>query len=185
MINYKIRIADESDAKTIHDIYGFYVELDYVSFTTINPSLEEYKEKIINTKKMYPFYIAEDENGKILGYICGSKLRSHEAYNWNVETTIVLSKDAPRRKGIATALYKKFMETLTKQGFQFVYGVIVDTNTPSIELHKALGFEQVAHLPNSGFKMGKYSGVYFFMKQIGKLENPPPEIIPFDKLPGI
>ena len=116
-MNFKIRIAEEKDALACHDIYGAYVDGLNVTFTIENPSVEKYREKIVNTKKKYPFYVAQDESGKILGYCCGEPLRPHDAYKWNVEWTIVLAPDAPRRSGIATALYERFSATLRKQNF--------------------------------------------------------------------
>ncbi|MDO4554424.1 MAG: GNAT family N-acetyltransferase, partial [Lachnospiraceae bacterium] len=115
--SYIIRTAVEEDAQAVHDIYGAYIEDEDVTFTIENPSVEEYRQKIIHTKKTYPFYVAETKDGKVLGYVYGSPLRPHDAYKWNVESTIVLAPDAPRRQGIGTALYKKFMDTLKKQGF--------------------------------------------------------------------
>lgn len=78
-MNYIIRVAKETDAKAIHDIYGDYVEQPHVTFTVNNPSVEEYRQKIIHTKEKYPFYVAENEKGKILGYCNGSPLRPHDA----------------------------------------------------------------------------------------------------------
>lgn len=166
-MNYKIRIAEEKDAKACHDIYGSYVDGLNVTFTIENPSVEEYKEKIIKTKEKYPFYVAEDEDGKILGYCCGEPLRPHDAYKWNVEWTIVLAADSPRRNGIASELYKKFSATLMAQGFQYIYAVIVDTNEASIAFHKSLGFTEVGHFKNAGIKKGTWLGIVWMSKFIG------------------
>jgi len=43
----KIRMATEKDAQAVHDIYGAYVPLDYVTFTVENPDVESYRQKII------------------------------------------------------------------------------------------------------------------------------------------
>lgn len=182
MINYTIRVAEERDAQSVHDIYGYYVKGEHVTFTIDNPSVEEYRQKIIKTKEMYPFYVAEDAEGKILGYVYGSPLRPHDAYKWNVESTIVLAEDTPRRQGIATALYNKFMETLAKQGFQYVYGVLVDTNEASVKLHEALGFENVGHFADAGYKLGKWRGIIWMQKKIGNSKGAPAEPIPFSKM---
>ena len=48
-MDYLIREAEISDAKAIHDIYGYYVENTYVTFSEENPSVGEYEEKILNT----------------------------------------------------------------------------------------------------------------------------------------
>ncbi len=175
-MEYKIRVARESDAAACHDIYGAYVGSTNVTFTIENPSVERYRQKIIDTKKKYPFYVAEDENGRILGYCCGEPLRPHDAYKWNVEWTIVLAPDAPRRAGIATALYRRFSSTLKKQNFQYIYAVIVDTNAPSLGFHKALGFTEAGHFYNVGIKKGTWLGIVWMNKFIGDPSSSPRQV---------
>lgn len=174
-MNYVIRPARPEDAQIVHDIYGAYLDSEHVTFTIDNPTVEAYREKIIHTMERYPFYIAEQEDGKVLGYVYGSPLRPHDAYKWNVESTIVLAPDAPRRQGIATALYGKFMEALTKQGYRYVYAVIVDTNEASIALHESLGFITVGHFEKAGFKLGKWKGIVWMQKALSDSQEPPVE----------
>ena len=172
-MEYRIRFANEKDAKAVHDIYGAYVPLDYVTFTVDNPDVESYRQKIINTLEHYPFLVAENAEGNILGYVYGSPLRPHDAYQWNVEWTIVLAKDAPRRQGIASALYREFAAILERQGYRYIYGVLVDTNEASFEFHKSLGFSEVGHFENAGFKLGAWRGIRWMVKQIGASEGEP------------
>ena len=172
-MEFHIRMANENDAQAVHDIYGAYVPLDYVTFTIENPDVEVYRQKIVKTLEKYPFLIAENEEGKILGYVNGSPLRPHDAYQWNVESTIVLAPDAPRRKGIATALYKEFARILAMQGYRYIYGVLVDTNEASIRLHQSLGFKEVGHFENAGFKLGKWRGILWMVKEIGESKGEP------------
>lgn len=166
-MKYTIRLATIDDAKACHDIYGTYVPGPNVTFTIDNPSVEKYQDKITDTLKQYPFYVAEDESGKILGYCCGEPLRPHDAYKWNVEWTIALAKDTPRRAGIASALYEKFSQTLRAQNFQYMYAVIVDTNEASLAFHTALGFTEVGHFKNAGFKEGDWRGIKWLNRYIG------------------
>ncbi len=172
-MNYQIRLATEKDAKAVHDIYGAYVPLDYVTFTIDNPDVESYRQKILHTLDRYPFLLAENEDGKILGYVYGSSLRPHDAYQWNVEWTIVLAPDAPRRQGIASSLYREFAAILEKQGYRYIYGVLVDTNEESFEFHKSLGFSEVGHFQNAGFKLGAWRGIKWMVKQIGTFAGEP------------
>lgn len=167
-MNYIIREAEESDAQAIHDIYGAYVDGVHVTFTDVNPDVEAYRQKIIHVKEKYPFYVAEAEDGQILGYVCGAQLRPHDSYRWNVESTIMLHPQAPRRQGIASAIYQKFMDTLSEWNYQYVYGVIVDTNEASIELHRSLGFQEVGHFTQAGYKHGQWLGIVWMSKFIGK-----------------
>lgn len=180
-MNYIIRTAKESDAQSIHDAYEECVKVPSITFTLQNPTVEQYREKIRHTLEMYPFYVAEDENGRFLGYVYGSPLRPHDAYKWNVESTIVLAPDAPKRCGIATALYNKFFDTLKKQGFKSVFAVIVGGNIPSIALHESLGFEREGETENIGYKQGEWKSILWYRKQIASYDVPD-EPIPFAEL---
>ena len=181
-MNFKIRMASEKDAQAVHDIYGAYVPLDYVTFTVENPDVESYRQKIIHTLEKYPFLIAEDSDGKILGYTCGSPLRPHDAYQWNVEWTIMVAPDAPKRAGIATALYNEFSRILAEQGYRYIYGVLVDSNEASIALHKRLGFKEVGHFENAGFKLGAWRGIFWYVKEIGNMEEEPHKPFPLSEI---
>ena len=151
-MEFKIRLATEEDAQAVHDIYGSYVPLDYVTFTVENPSVDHYRKKIAETLEKYPFLVAEGADKKILGYACGSPLRPHDAYQWNVEWTIMLAEDAPRRQGIATALYKEFARLIASGAYDEALGVasaqveagagIIDINMDDAMLDAPLEMER-------------------------------------------
>lgn len=179
---FTIRPATPDDAEAVRDIYAAYIVMPDLMFTINVPTIEFYREKIIRTLQLYPFYVAESENGEILGFTCGNPLRPHDAYIHDVELSIAVSPNAPKRSGIGSSLEKKLIETLAKQGFQYAYAVVVDTNIPSIRMHESLGFEQVGHFAQTGYKQGEWRGIVWLRKQIGTLPIPAPEIIPFPEL---
>ena len=181
-MEYRIRMANEGDAEAVHDIYGAYVPLDYVTFTVENPDVESYREKISKTLEKYPFIVAEAPDGRILGYACGSPLRPHDAYRWNVEWTIMISPDAPKRCGIATALFREFSRILSEQGYRYIYGVLVDTNEASIELHKSLGFTEVGRFENAGFKSGAWRGIVWMVRRIRNDDEAPQTPLPLSQV---
>ncbi len=181
-MKYIIRTATAEDAAAVHDIYGAYIDEENITFAVVNPGIAEYREKIEKTLKKYPFYVAEAEDGKILGYVYASQMRPHEAYDWNVESTIALAPDAPRRQGIASALYAKLAETLTAQGYRYIYAVVLDNNIPSIKLHEAAGFKNIAHFETAGYKLGKWRGIYWMLKPLGEEGTEPSEITDFENL---
>lgn len=172
-MNYKIREAETSDAKAIHDIYGYYVANTYVTFSEVNPDVDSYAESIVNTKKDYPYIVAVDENDKVVGMAYGGRVRHHDAYKYAVETTIYLGPDAPKHSGIGKLLYTELEKRLTSMGYKFMYGVITDDNDASIAFHKALGFEEVGHFTDIGYKFGNWKGIVWYRKQIGSLADMP------------
>ena len=56
-------------------------------------------------------------------------------------------------------------------GYKFMYGVITDDNTASIEFHKSLGFTKVGHFTDIGYKFGTWKGIVWYRKQIGSLSD--------------
>ncbi|SDZ78820.1 phosphinothricin acetyltransferase [Pseudobutyrivibrio sp. ACV-2] len=170
-MNYYIREAEITDAKAIHDIYGYYASNTYITFTEINPSVEEYQENIVNTKKHYPYIVLCDENDTVLGMAYADQIRHHDAYRFSVESTIYLSHDAPKQAGLGTMLYKALEERLSAIGYKFMYGVITDDNEASIRLHQSLGFSEVGHFTDIGYKFNNWKGIVWYRKKIGSLDD--------------
>lgn len=169
-MSYTIREAEISDAQAIHDIYGYYAENTFVTFTEENPSVQTYEQNIINTQKHYPYIVLCDD-GKVIGMAYADQVRHHDAYRFSVESTIYLSPDAPKKQGLGKMLYTALEERLAAMGYKFMYGVLTDDNEPSIGLHKALGFEEVGHFSDIGYKFETWKGIVWYRKQIGDLSD--------------
>ena len=63
----QIRKASVSDAEELLGIYAPYVEKTAISFEWDVPSVSEFRRRIENTLKKYPYLVAE-KDGEILGY---------------------------------------------------------------------------------------------------------------------
>ena len=170
-MDYIIREAQLEDAREIHDIYGYYVSNTFITFSEINPTVEEYKQSIIETKKSYPYIVACDLDGRILGMAYAGVLRHHDAYRFSVESTIYLAPDCEKGCGIGRALYEELERQLADRGYKFMYGVITDINEPSMRFHEKLGFEKVGHFTQIGYKFGEWKGIVWYRKQIGNLDD--------------
>lgn len=170
-MEYIIRDAQITDAQAIHDIYGYYAENTFVTFTEDNPSVSEYEQSIVNTKQRYPYIVLCDEAGKVIGMAYADQIRHHDAYRFSVESTIYLSPDAPKKQGLGKMLYTELEHRLSAMGYKFMYGVLTDDNSASIALHEALGFEKVGHFTDIGYKFETLKGIVWYRKQIGDLND--------------
>ncbi len=170
-MKYTIREAEITDAKAIHDIYGYYVDNTFVTFTEMNPSVEVYEESIVNTKHHYPYIVLCDENDVVLGMAYADQIRHHDAYRFSVESTIYLSPEAPKKQGLGKLLYTELEKRLSEMGYKFMYGVLTDDNEASIGLHESLGFELVGHFTDIGYKFETLKGIVWYRKQIGDLND--------------
>ena len=63
-----IRTAKEEDAERLLEIYAPYITDTAITFEYEVPTIDEFRQRINNTLKKYPYLVAEDENGNLMGY---------------------------------------------------------------------------------------------------------------------
>ncbi len=176
-----IRPVRESDAATLAAIYSYYATQTVGTFNTVSPSEQEYIEKIRHITPLYPFLVLEDGN-TLLGFAYPDRMRPHDAYLWDVELTIYLSPDAPKRRGLGSLLLGALLRVLTRQGFTSAYSVITYPNQPSIGLHQAFGFVEVGHFPKAGFKQGRWLDIVWLHRSLADHSTQPQPPLPFSQL---
>ena len=88
----KIRSAGPEDAGCLLEIYGYYVVNTAVTFEYEIPSPEEFRARIENTLKRYPYLVLE-EDGMAKGYAYAGVFKDRAAYDHSCELSIYLEKD--------------------------------------------------------------------------------------------
>lgn len=178
-MKYNIRIAAVSDAAAVNEIYGYYIAHSLANFGEQNKTVEERAQEIAELLQMYPFFIAEDEFGRVLGFACAEPYRPKSGYRYTAELTIYLHPDALKGRGIGTALYEKLLASLTAQGFRIALGVLYADNQASLALHRHFGFEQVGFLRRCCYKHGQWADAVILEKVLNPFDDQPEELIPF------
>ena len=171
-----LRLAKPADAEKILKILAPYVKDTAISFEYDVPDTAEYAKKIETISQKYPFLVCEIE-GDIVGFAYASAHNSRSAYMWNAELSVYIDKNH-LRLGIGHTLYSALIEILKLQNIQNVYGGITLPNENSEWLHKSLGFELVAVYRKTGFKLGRWHDVVWYVKHIGNHVTPPGPVIP-------
>ena len=90
MREMELRTASPDDAEKLLDIYSFYVLYTAITFEYEGPSVSEFRNRITNTLKKYPYIVAVDD-GKILGYAYASAFKGRAAYDHSIETSIYVA----------------------------------------------------------------------------------------------
>ena len=171
--NLIFRFATEEDSEKILKIYEPYVEKTTITFEYEVPSAEEFKERIREILKEYPYIICEYEN-EIIGYAYAHRIWSRAAYQWDAELSVYTDGNYAGN-GIGKKLYKILIEILKLQNIVNVYALVTYPNENSEKLHNYFGFKKVAFFENSGYKFGKWVGVTWFEKVISEYpKNPKP-----------
>ena len=167
-----IRDAKIEDAKSLLDIYSYYVKNTAITFEITVPSLDEFKNRIIKFKEKYPYLVLE-EDWKICGYAYAHAFAEREAYKYSVEVSIYLDKDS-KGKGHGRKLYEELETRLKDMGIKNIYALVVHNkendqyiNDTSYLFHKKLGFAEVGKLNKCGTKFGNRYDVVYFEKVLG------------------
>ena len=169
--NLVFRFAAEEDAKKILKIYKPYIENTIITFEYEVPTIEEFRERIRETLKEYPYIVCECGN-EIAGYAYAHRIWTRAAYQWDAELSVYTDKKFAGN-GIGKKLYKILIEILKLQNIVNVYGLVTYPNENSEKLHNYFGFKKVAFFEKTGYKFGKWIGVTWFEKAINEhFENP-------------
>ena len=168
-----IRFAKSEDAKELLKIYAYYVTDTAISFETEVPSEEEFKLRIEEVLKSYP-YIVACKDDEILGYAYLHSFVGRKAYELSAETTIYLNPDK-KKMGIGKKLYSVLEDIAKAQNITNLYSCIgyVDKedeylNNNSVQFHEHIGFRMVGKFENCGHKFGRWYHMVWMEKIIGK-----------------
>lgn len=90
-----------------------------------------------------------------------SKWRDRPAYRFVAETTVYI-RQGDEGKGIGSLLYTDLLRKLKLKHFHAAIGCITLPNPASVTLHEKLGFANVAHFREVGFKFDQWQDVGFW-----------------------
>lgn len=156
-----IRSAREGDLEAILDIYNSAILTTTSVFSYRAHTLAMRQEWFKGRQTAnYPVFVA-DSAGEVLGFATYGPFRSWPAYKYTVEHSVYVAERA-RRAGIARALMQNLLAQARAQEYHAVIGGVVAENVASIRLHQSLGFVEVAHFPEVGYKFGRWLDLKFF-----------------------
>jgi L-amino acid N-acyltransferase YncA len=109
----------------------------------------------------FPVLVATDREGDddtIVGVASYGDFRNtpqFEGYRFSVEHSIHVAGDR-RGRGIGRLLMDALVERARRAGLHVMVGAIDGENVDSIRFHERLGFVEVARMPETGFKFGRW-----------------------------
>lgn len=184
-----IRAAKIEDAEELLGIYSYYVKKTAITYEYEVPSLDEFKNRISNTLKIYPYIVAESE-GKIIGYAYAGRFNSKSGYDFDVEMTIYLDHNV-KGKGIGKKLYSYLEEILKSQGIVKLIALITPPMNEkecdiyrSVQFHESMGYKLSGKLESSGYKFNRWFDTVIMDKTIGKPHEDMQPIKTFDEVRG-
>ena len=113
----------------------------------------------------YVFLIAE-QAGQVAGFATYAPFRGGEGYLRTLEHSILLAP-AARGHGLGRALMAQIEQHARAGGGHTLYAVVSGENAAGRAFHAALGYAEVAVLPDAGWKFGRWLDAVLMMKKLG------------------
>ena len=173
-MSLSIRAGEPADIAAITRIYAHAVRHGTASFELEPPDEAEM------TRRMralldggYPYFVAELD-GAVAGYAYAGAYRTRPAYRFSVENSVYVAPEAHRR-GVGRALLVELIVEAERRGFRQMIAVIGDADqTPSIELHRALGFRMIGTIEAVGYKFDRWLASVLMQRPLGPGDSTKP-----------
>lgn len=178
-----IRLVTPDDAAAIVSLYAPYVTDTSVTFEYEVPTVEDYRQRIVDITAFFPFFLLE-EDGVPAGYAYAHAFHERKAYQWMCETSIYIGQDF-HHKGYATRLYRLLLRALHDQGFCEAIAILGCPNLPSEGFHQSMGFHLIGTFERAGYKQGQWHDVKWYGYTLRPRPEHPVDPIPFSALPPL
>ncbi len=159
-----IRPATAADCVAIAALWNPMIRDTLVTFTTEERSAEVLEALLAQKAALdHPFLVAED--GGLLGFATYGAFRSGPGYARTMEHTIILGPRA-RGRGVGRALMQRIEDHARQAGIHSLIAGVSGGNPGGRAFHAAVGFREVAVLPEVGFKFGRWWDLVLMQKML-------------------
>jgi L-amino acid N-acyltransferase YncA len=156
----QIRTAREHDLEAMLEIYNDVI-VNTTAVYDYKPHTMEMRRQWFRTKQEqgFPVFVAED-NDRLVGFSSIGPFRAWAAYKYSVENSVYVAADQ-RGKGIGKKLIEPLIGAAEQLNMHTIIAGIDATNEASIQLHRSLGFTEVARFKQVGYKFGRWLDLTF------------------------
>ncbi|SHG43096.1 GNAT family N-acetyltransferase [Cognatishimia maritima] len=155
-----IRNAKAGDAERIAEIWNAEIRNGVSTFNSVEKSIPEIEDQI--QSRGAAFQVA-DHAGAVIGFATYFPFRNGIGYAFSKEHTIDLSPEA-RGTGAGRALMEALLSVAKAEGVHSMMAGIAGENTAGVRFHAALGFNEVARLPEVGYKFNRRMDLILMQK---------------------
>ena len=156
------------DAAAVGAIYGHHVLHGFGTFEEVPPTDADMAGRIAAVLKLgLPYLVAEDDDGRVLGFAYASSFRPRAAYRYTAEESVYIRPDMVGR-GVGRALVGEIIRICEAMGLRQLVAVIGDSeNAASRGLHRSLGFTEIGVGRAFGYKHGRWVDIVQMQRALG------------------
>lgn len=158
-----IRPARPGDAAALAALWNPLIRDTLVTFNPVEKTVEDLAAMIAERQAAgYGFFVAELA-GAVAGFASYAQFRGGAGYAHSMEHTIILG-EAARGKGIGRGLMTALEDHARAQGAHCLIAGVSAENPEGRAFHAAMGFAEVARVPQVGRKFGRWVDLLLMQK---------------------
>ncbi len=160
----KLEKVSAEDGNQIIDIFNHYVENSFAAYPESKVPYEFF-QTFLNLSQCYPFLVAKDPSGRVVGFSC---LRPHSplpTFSRAVEITNFVSPEHIG-EGIGQRMLDRLLQEARKMGISTILASISSLNSQSLAFHKKNGFVECGRFVGIGRKMGREFDVVWMQRMV-------------------
>ncbi|GAA6182326.1 GNAT family N-acetyltransferase [Shimia sp. NS0008-38b] len=156
-----LRDAVSTDVPAIAEIWNHEIREGVSTFTTEQKELGALQAALASGA----VFLVHEEAGRVVGFGTFGPFRSGPGYAHTAEHTVYLAQEA-RGKGHGRALVDALEEAAKARDFHVMVAAVGGENVAGINFHKALGFQEVARMPQVGRKFDRWMDLVLLQKML-------------------
>lgn len=157
-----IRPARPEDAGAIIAFWNPLIRDTLVTFNPVEKTEAEVADSIrAKAAAGHGFFVAEDAG--ILGFASYGQFRAGAGYARAMEHTIILAPEG-RGRGVGRALMAAIEDHARAQGYHSMIAGVSGGNPEGRAFHAAIGYAEVAVVPQVGWKFGRFWDLVLMQK---------------------
>lgn len=163
-MDFRLEQVSAEDGKAIIDIFNHYVENSFAAYPESRVPYEFF-ELFLNMAQGYPFLVAKDGAGKVLGF---GLLRPHNpipAFSRTAEITYFVSPEHTQ-SGIGSQMLDRLIAEAREMGITSILASISSLNQVSLAFHRKHGFHECGRFIGIGLKNGQGFDVVWMQRVV-------------------
>ncbi|WP_420568171.1 GNAT family N-acetyltransferase [Thalassovita sp.] len=160
-----IRPASALDAPVIAAIWNPIIRETEVTFNSEEKTVDGLAQDFAAKEAAGKAFLVAEQQGDIMGFATYGQFRGGPGYAHTMEHTVILAPSA-RGQGVGRALLTAIEEHARNAGAHVMMAGVSAENPAAVAFHAALGYREMARLPQVGRKFGRWMDLVLMQKML-------------------